>query len=84
MPLITMDIHIMHLKCVLSPHLASTVVRLFHCPDVVLFVFQFPSISSEGLKGSGIGKAVMYLYKHPREMKENRLMAGKLISKPCL
>lgn len=42
---------------------------------------QFPPLDGHLLKTSGLGKAVMLLYRHPKEIKRNREKAGKLISK---
>eukprot|EP00111_Clytia_hemisphaerica_P000857 TCONS_00002513-protein len=43
-------------------------------------LFDLPPIDRMMLKKSGVGRAVMLLFKHPKENMENKKVAGKIIS----
>jgi len=52
--------------------------RIREC--ILKWLLNLPPLSSDMLKQSGIGKAVMYLYRHPKELKVNKERCGRLVN----
>ncbi|XP_050072022.1 protein IWS1 homolog [Anopheles maculipalpis] len=70
--------------CVLTDWIAPLPNKALPClqirTGVLKLLLDFPTIEKCYLKQSGIGKAVMYLYKHPDETKDNRMRAHTLLA----
>lgn len=64
----------------LSPLPGHTLPNLVIRDTMLTCLRDFRPLSTEVLQESGIGKALMYLYKHPRETRENKDKAQRLIS----
>ncbi|XP_065177107.1 protein IWS1 homolog [Sycon ciliatum] len=71
--------------------LSSVAVWLTPLPDgslphltvrdgLITWLCSVPELEPSQLKSSSVGKAIMYLYRHPKETRENRQRTGKLIS----
>jgi len=64
----------------LSPLPDNSLPHIMIRKQFLRLLSQFPPLNNGALKMSGIGRAVMLLYKHPKETRENRNLAGKIVS----
>ncbi|KAK3718265.1 hypothetical protein QZH41_013172 [Actinostola sp. cb2023] len=75
------DSGILHaLKDWLSPLPDGSLPHLQIRTGLLKILSAFPALDTGALKMSGLGKAVMYIFRHPKEVRQNKDIAGKLIN----
>ncbi|XP_020908054.1 protein IWS1 homolog A [Exaiptasia diaphana] len=68
------------LKDWLSPLPDGSLPHLQIRTGLLKILSSFPALDTGALKMSGLGKAIMYIYRHPKEIRQNKNIAGKLIN----
>eukprot|EP00794_Sanderia_malayensis_P010728 gene10728-11876_t len=64
----------------LSPLPDHSLPHLMIRKQFLKILSEFPALDRGALKMSGIGRAVMLLFKHPKETRQNRNIAGKIVA----
>merc|ERR1712183_229617 len=65
----------------LTPIQGYTLPHISIRTELLQVLHTYPTASAETLSSSKVGRAVMLIFKHPKEIRKNKELAGRLINK---
>jgi len=65
----------------LTPIQGYTLPHMSIRTELLQVLHTYPTASAETLSSSKVGRAVMLIFKHPKEIRKNKELAGRLINK---